>query len=189
MALLPLPPHHGANGVPGSKGHQGPLEGPGLEHHPGKPDPAKAVLGTHPVPREWPQIYTGLSPLRALIQSKTWSASYVMPRSDGVPTESPQPGKAAARGGCHTQPLNLRLGHLGIEVSAKPAPAYPTSLAVTCPSSCPRLSLGERLSMGGGEKRRPHWHQHPWPWHQDKVQTGLASESPGLTPRPAVAQL
>ena len=84
---------------------------------------------SHPVPREWPQIYTGLSPLRTLIQSKTWSASYVMPRSDGVPTESPQPEKAASKRtsqDCNLSPHPAPIsaegpGHLGPQVSARPA--------------------------------------------------------------------
>lgn len=60
---------------------------------PGSPLKSTPAGSSYPVPREWPHIYTGLSPLLALIQSKTWSASYVMPRSDGVPTESPQPAR------------------------------------------------------------------------------------------------
>lgn len=81
----------------------------------------------YPVPSEWPQIYTGLSPLLALIQSKTWSASYVMPRSDGVPTESPQPEKEE----CQRQPVNgsnhNRSCHVSI-CSPTSVPSFPLQL-------------------------------------------------------------
>ncbi|KAK7798287.1 hypothetical protein U0070_014791 [Myodes glareolus] len=51
-----------------------------------------------------PAFTKSSSCLRVLTQcpSKTWSASYVMPRSDGVPTESPQPEKEE----CQRQPVN-----------------------------------------------------------------------------------
>lgn len=156
-------PHQGSNG--GSRTLGAPQAAWAAES-PVKTCSHKRHAGnSHPVPREWPQIYTGLSPLRTLIQSKTWSASYVMPRSNGVPTESPQPGKAASKRtsrDCKGQaPLRPRL-------SRRPRPSGASSLgqaslyspnssavAISEPNHHPHLSLKEQKQTGWSDQQTP----------------------------------
>lgn len=149
---------------------------------------------SHPVPREWPQMYTGLSPLRTLIQSKTWSASYVMPRSDGVPTESPQPGKAESKRtlqDCKGQaPLLPLLSKAQAIWGLKSQPGRlvsPISSAVTIsePNQHPHLSLNKQKQTGCLDHRPPASTPGAWP--------GSAVDSPAhpsLEPSPgSMAQL
>ena len=156
-------PHQGSNG--GSRTLGAPQAAWAAES-PVKTCSHKRHAGnSHPVPREWPQIYTGLSPLHTLIQSKTWSASYVMPRSNGVPTESPQPGKAASKRtsrDCKGQaPLRPRL-------SRRPRPSGASSLgqaslyspnssavAISEPNHHPHLSLKEQKQTGWSDQQTP----------------------------------
>lgn len=131
-----------------------------------------------------PNIH-GLSPLRTLIQSKH-GVHHTMPRSDGVPTESPQPGKAASkRTSQGLQGANTL--HLGL--SRRPRPSGASSLArpAQAPiSSAVKQSLNPTTTLTGVSTSRSrqvvgpadprHGHLGAWP--------GSATDSLGPAPAP-----